>query len=80
MSDHEIETSRRVSVTSEEFARQITAVTDPLSQRLALLCEFIRELKNEQSSRRHEGTASPRTACSSSAAAEIALKLLKNCF
>ena len=32
MSDHEVETSPSVSVTPEEVARQIKAVTDPLSQ------------------------------------------------
>ena len=40
MSHHEIETSTGASVTSEEAARQIKAVTDPLPQQLAQLCEL----------------------------------------
>ena len=66
MSDHEIETSSSVFVTSEEVARQIKAVTDPLSQQVAHLCELLRELRNEQVNRRHEETASSGAASSSS--------------
>ena len=66
MTDHELETSPSVSVTSEEVARQIKAVTNPLSQQLAYLCEIMRELRNEQVNRRHEETASSRAARSSS--------------
>ena len=57
MSDHEIEASASVSVTSGEVARQIKAVTDPLSQQLAHLCELMREIRNEQVNRRHKETA-----------------------
>ena len=64
MSDHKLDTSRSVSITSEEVARQIKAVTDPLLQQLAHICELMRELKNEQLNRRHEETASARTASS----------------
>ena len=39
MSDPETETSLKVSVKSEEVALQIKAVTDPLNQQLAHLCE-----------------------------------------
>ena len=39
MSDHEIEKSPIVSVTSAETARQGKAVTNPLIQQLAHLCE-----------------------------------------
>ena len=55
-----------VSVTSEEVVRQIRAVTDPLSQQLAHLCELMREHRNEQANRRHKETASSRAASSSS--------------
>ena len=37
MSDHEAEISSSVSVTSGEVAREIRAVTDPLTQQLAHL-------------------------------------------
>ena len=66
MFDHKMETSPSVSVTSEDVARQIRAVTDALSEHLAHLCESMREFKNEQLDRRHEETGSSRTASSSS--------------
>ena len=62
MSDPKTETSSSVSVTSEEVARQIKTATDLLTQQLANLCELMQELKNEQANRRHEETASSRTA------------------
>ena len=65
MSDPKTETSSSVSVTFEEVACQIKAATDPLTQRLANLCELMQELKNEQTNRRHEETASSRTASTS---------------
>ena len=58
MSNHEIETSANVFVTSEKVARQIKAVTHPLSEQLTHPCELIRELRNEQVIRRHDETAS----------------------
>ena len=64
MSDHKIETSRSVSVT-----RQIKAATDPLTQQLAHLFQLMQELRNEQAHRRHEETASSRSAISSSGSA-----------
>ena len=66
MSDHEVENSSSVSVTSKEVSRQITAVTDPLTHQLAHLCKLMPELKNEQAIRRHEGTASFRATSFSS--------------
>ena len=45
MSDPKTETSSSVSVTSEEFARQIKAATDPFTQQLALCCELKQELE-----------------------------------
>ena len=65
-SDHKMETSTSVSITSEAVDRQIRAVIDPPSQQLAHLCELMRELKNEQSNRRYKQTASSRVASSSS--------------
>ena len=65
VSDHEIETSPSVSVTSEEVAQKIKAVTDLLSQQIAHLCEFMRELGNEQVNRRHKDTACSRADSSS---------------
>ena len=44
MSDHKVETSPSVSVTSEEVSRQVKAVTDPLTQQLAHLCRFLHEI------------------------------------
>ena len=64
MSDHKIETSPSVSVTSGEVARQMKAVTDRLTQQLALLCELMQELREEQLNRRHKETASSRTTSS----------------
>ena len=61
----ETQPSSSVSVTSEEVARQIKAATDPLTQQLAHLYESMQELKNEQAHRRHEETASSRTASTS---------------
>ena len=58
MSEREVETLSSVSVTSEEVARQIRAVNDPLTQQLAHLCELMRDFYNEQSSRHHEETSS----------------------
>ena len=58
MSDHKLETLSGVSVTSEEVARQIKVVTDPLSQQTAH-CEGIQELRNEQGNRRHEEVPPP---------------------
>ena len=65
ISDHEVENSSSVSVTSEEVAWQIKAVIDPLTQHLVHLCELMRELKNEQSSRRQQEMAWSRAAYSS---------------
>ena len=66
MSDHEVEKFPSISVMSAEVARQIETVTDPPTQQLAHLCELMQELRNEQAQRRHEETASSRTASSSS--------------
>ena len=66
MSDDEIENSWSVSVTSEEVAWLIRAVTHPLTQQLAHFCELMRELKNEQANGRHEKTAAFRATSSSS--------------
>ena len=65
MSDHGLEASPSVSVTSEEIAGEIQAVAVPLSQQLAHLCDLMRELRKEQVNRRHEETASFRAASSS---------------
>ena len=48
MSDHEIETTPSVSVTSEEVTRQFKAVTVPPTRRLAHLCGLMKELRIEQ--------------------------------
>ena len=69
MSDPETETSPSVSVTSDEVARQIKAVVDPLTQQLAHLCELMQEVRNEQAPRRHEETASSRAASKSTGSA-----------
>ena len=66
ISDHEVDSSYSVSITSEEVARRTKAVT---YTQLALLCDLMRELKNDQFSRRHEKTASFKAAGSSSAVA-----------
>ena len=62
MSDPEIETSSSEAVTFEDVERQIRAVTDPLTQQLAHLCELMKELRDVQTHRRHEETVSSRTA------------------
>ena len=69
MSDLKAETSPSVSVTSEGVARQIKAVTDPLTQQLAHLCELRQKLRNEQAHRCHEEAASPRAASTSTGSA-----------
>ena len=43
MSDQKTQNSSSTSVTSEEVARQIKAVTDPLTQQMARLCDLLRE-------------------------------------
>ena len=65
MSDPEIETSSSEAVTSEDSKRQIRAVTDLLTQQLAHLCELKMELRDAQTHRCHEKTASSRTASTS---------------
>ena len=60
MSNPEIEKS-----SSKDVERQIRAVTDPLTQQLAHLCELIKELRDAHTHRRHEETASSRTTSSS---------------
>ena len=65
-SDCEAENSSSVSVTSDEVAWPIRAVTDLLTQQLAHICNLMRELKNEHANRRHEDTASFRAASSTS--------------
>ena len=64
-SDPARETSTSVSVTSEEISRQIKAVTDPLTQQLAHICELLQELRNEQPHRRYEEKASSKAASTS---------------
>ena len=51
---------------SEEVARQIKAVTDPLSEQLTQPCELMPELRKEQAMRRHDEMASSRATSSSS--------------
>ena len=58
MSDPEIETSTSEAGTSEDVERQIRAVTDPLTQQLAHLCELMKELWDAHAHRRHEETTS----------------------
>ena len=65
MSDPEIETSSSETVTSGDVERQIRAVTDPLTQQLAHLCELLKELQDEQTHKRHEETASSRAVSTS---------------
>ena len=62
--DPEIETSSSEAVTSEDVERQIRAVTDPLTQHLAHLCELSKELREAHTHRRHEETASSRVTSS----------------
>ena len=45
MSDPKIETSSSKAVMCEDVECQIRAVTDPLSQQLALFCELMKELR-----------------------------------
>ena len=71
LSDHEKETSPSVSFMSEEVARQIKSVANPLIQKLAHLCQPMPELRNEQVNRHHEETASSRAANSSSGSAGL---------
>ena len=59
--DKEDESSPNVSVTSEEVACQIKAVTDSLSQKIAQLCKIMHKLRSEQVIRRHKETTSQRT-------------------
>ena len=56
MSNHKTENFSSVSVAPEEVAPLIKAVTDPLTQQLTHLFEFIRELNIKQANRRHEET------------------------
>ena len=58
MSAPEIETSSSEAVTSEDVEFQIKAVTDPLTQQLAHLCELMKELRDAHAHRRHKDTAS----------------------
>ena len=64
MSDYEVETLPSVSGMSEEVARQIKAVTDPLFQQIAHPSELKQEIRNEQMNRRHNDTTSSRSASS----------------
>ena len=64
MSDYEVETLPSVSGISEEVARQIKAVTDPLSQQIAHPSELKQEIRNEPINRRHNETTSSRSASS----------------
>ena len=69
MSNPEMETPPKVSVTFEEIPHQIKSVTDPPTQQLLHLCELMQELTNEQAHRRHEETASSRTVITSAGSA-----------
>ena len=62
ISDPAIETTPCEAVTPESVARQISAVTDPLTRRLVHLRELMKELRDEQAQRRHEEAASCRAA------------------
>ena len=53
LSDHPIEKTSSNSVTSEEVAGQIKAVSDPLTRQLERLCKLMRKLENEQLQRDH---------------------------
>ena len=64
MSDPEIETSSSEAVTSEDVERQIRAVTDPLNQQFAHLCDLMKELRDAQMHRLHEEIASSRATSS----------------
>ena len=46
----------RTHAASEEAARQIKAVTDPLAQQMARLCELMREHKEGKSKRPQDDT------------------------
>ena len=48
ISSHRVENSSSVFVTSEEIDRQLKAVTDPLTHKLAHFCELILELKSNR--------------------------------
>ena len=67
-SDPEIETSPSEAVTFEDVERQIRAITDPLTQQLAHLCELMKELRGAHMHGRHEETASSRAFSSSTGA------------
>ena len=57
MSDHEINnSSNNNSVTFQEVAGQIEAVTDHLSRQLEQICNLMPELRKEQYGGRHEET------------------------
>ena len=62
MSDPETGTSPSEAITSEDVARQIRAITHPLTQQLAHLCKLLKELRDEQAHRRHKETTSSRAA------------------
>ena len=68
MTDPESETSSSGAVTSEGVESQMRAVTDPLTQQLAHLCELMKDLRDAQTLRRHEEAASSRAigSCTSS--------------
>ena len=70
MSDPETFTAPSVSITFEKVARQIKAVTDPVTQQLAQICELMQVIRNEQTHRRHEEIASSRTASTSTGSAD----------
>ena len=65
MSDPEIETSSSEAITFEDVERQIRAVTDPLTQQVAQLCELMKELRDAHTHIGHEETASPKATSSS---------------
>ena len=69
MSDSEIETSSSEAVTSEGVERPIRSIKDPLTQQLVLLCALMKELRDAQMHRRHQETASSRTASTSAGSA-----------
>ena len=65
MSDFKIETSPSEAVIFEDVAHQIKAVTDLLTQQLAHLCELMKQLRDGQTHRRHDETASSGAASTS---------------
>ena len=71
ISDPKNRTSPSESVTFQDVARQIEAVTDQLTQQLIHLCELMKELRNEQAQRRHEVAASPTAVSASTAQAGL---------